>query len=187
MATFKIFRETVLPGTLQGYAIYLIAPAAKPNHVEMYVTNADGSAARRIINEADVQAMITASISAAGSMTIVADIAARNALAPTSTVYVFVRNATGDATVASGGATYLYDPANTSWLKVSEAESLDVVTSWSAITGKPTSSPAAIDSAVATAHTHANKTQLDLVGQDAQGQLTYNGQHPVTDWSSVGW
>ena len=35
MAIFKIFRETALPGTLQPYSIYIVAPAAKPNYVEI--------------------------------------------------------------------------------------------------------------------------------------------------------
>ena len=187
MATFKIFRETVLPGTLEPYAIYLIAPASKPNHVELYVTNAAGTAARRIITEADIQAMINTAVASAGSITVVADIAARDAMSPTTSAYVFVRNATGDATVSSGGATYLYDVANTVWVKISEAESLDMAVTWASLQGKPASSPAQIDAAVAASHSHTNKTQLDQIGEDVSGALTYKGARPIIDWSSVGW
>jgi hypothetical protein len=42
MATVKIHKTTALPGTLEGHAVYLVAPASKPNYVEMYVTSADG-------------------------------------------------------------------------------------------------------------------------------------------------
>jgi hypothetical protein len=186
MKQLKIFRETALPGTTQADSIYIIAPAGTPNYVEIYVTNSSNQL-RRIINQADITALINSAVQAATELTIVADIAARNALNPTRTMYVFVQNATGDATVASGGATYLYNTSNSTWIKVSEAESLDVVVSWASITGKPSSSVAAIDAAVAASHTHANKTQLDKVGENAEGLLTYNGQLPPTRWESTGW
>jgi hypothetical protein len=57
----------------------------------------------------------------------VATIAARNALTGLSTGdRVFVVDATGDATVASGWAIYVYRAAGT-WTKVAEQEGLDVV------------------------------------------------------------
>ncbi len=188
MALFKIYRETALPAfPLQAYAVYLIAPAAKPNYVEMYVTNSDGSAARRIINEADIQAMINSAVSNISNIQVVADIAARNALAPTTTKYVYVKNATGDTTVKAGGATYLWDTVTSAWVKISEAESLDLSLTWASISGKPSSTPAQIDTAVSNSHTHANRTQLGKVGEDAQGNLTYGGAIPHTAWNSVGW
>lgn len=188
MALFKIYRETALPAfPLQPYAIYLIAPAAKPNYVEMYVTNSNGSSARRIINEADIQTMINSAVANVSNIQVVADIAARNALAPTTTKYVYVKNATGDNTVKAGGATYLWDTGTSAWVKISEAESLDLSLTWASISGKPSSTPAQIDTAVSNSHTHANKTQLDKVGEDAQGNLTYGGVIPHTEWDSVGW
>jgi hypothetical protein len=186
--TFKVFKETALPATLQPHSVYFIAPSGTPDLLEIFVTNAAGTTPHRhVINKSEIQTMIDASIGAANELTIVADIAARNALTPTRAVYVYVENATGDTTVASGGATYLYKMANTSWIKVSEAESLDVTVTWASITGKPTSTPAQIDSAVANSHTHANKTQLDLVGQNAGGEMTYNGVQVKTTWGSTGW
>jgi hypothetical protein len=187
MPALKIYRETALPGTLEPSAIYLIAPPGSPQYVEMYVSNATASAAKRILKESDVQAMISSAMSAVNELTVVADIAARNALAPTRTMYVFVRNATADVTVASGGATYLYDLANTVWVKVSEAEGLDVTFNWASLAGRPTASTAAIDATVLAAHTHANKTQLDKVGQDGAGNFTYDGALPSTAWTSAGW
>lgn len=183
---FKIFKETVLPGALEPHAVYLIAPAAKPDYIEMYVTNADASVVKRIINESDIQTMINAAVTGLSSVTIVADIAARDALTPTTTSYVYVEDATGDPSVLSGGATYLYNPTTTSWIKTSEAESLDISLTWAALTGKPTSTPAQIDSAVANSHTHANMTELGKIGESG-GNLTYNGGLPVTGWNSTGW
>jgi hypothetical protein len=188
MATLKIFRETALPGTLQPYAIYLIAPASDPTLLEVVVTNADASASRHVIDKSDIQAMIDASMASAGAndLVIVADIAARDALTPDGNLYAYVTDATGDATVTSGGATYLYNHATTTWIKVSEAESMDVVLQWTNIQGGPASSPANIDDAVTKRHAHANKTQLDQLG-DAGGELTYNGVQVKTEYSSTAW
>lgn len=188
MTTFRVFKETALPATLQPHSVYFIASASHPDLLEIYVTNADASTPHRhVLNRSEVQAMIDASIAAANELTIVSDIAARNALTPTRAQYVYVINATGDATVASGGATYLWNPSSSTWIKTSEAESMDAAVTWASITGKPSSTPAQIDAAVANSHTHANKTQLDQIGQNAAGEMTYGGVQVKTTWSSTGW
>jgi len=188
MTTFSVYKETALPGTLQPNSVYFVAPAAHPDLLEVYVTNADASTPHRhVLNRDEVQAMIDASISASASLDIVSDITERDALSPTQAVYVYVVDASGDATVNSGGATYLYNPDTSSWIKTSEAESLDVTLNWSDIVGGPTSSPAQIDAAVSNSHTHANKTELDLIGQNIDGEMTYNGTQVKTEWSSTGW
>lgn len=188
METFQVFRETAMPGTFVPYAIYFIAPSGDAAHVEVVVTDAAGTGSRHVVNKSEIQSMIDTSMASAGAsdLLIVADITARNALTPTGNVYAYVTDATGDSTVGSGGATYLYDFATTTWLKVSEAESMDVVLSWANIVGKPTSAVADIDDAVTKRHTHSNKTQLDLLG-DTGGLLTYNGNQVKTTWSSTGW
>lgn len=196
----KIFRETSLPGSLETYSIYMIAPAARPDYVEMYVTGATTGTVKRVINQTDINLLVSDAIAAANELKIVPDIYARNQyIAPGTTAttakYVYVISAnTGsnglyDNTVASGGATYLYNPAvgYTSWIKISEAESLDVTVDWGDITNKPTSSVADIDDAVSLRHSHANKTQLDNISEDANGLLTYNGVLPLTGWQSTSW
>jgi len=185
MAVFKVHKTTVVPNTYSGHEIYLVAPASKPDYVEMYVTNAAGNAIRRIITSDDVQNMIDASIS--NGVTIVNDIAARNALSPYNGMQVLVLDATADSTVTSGAATYVYRESTTSWVKISEAESMDVVLDWANIQNKPSSSVSAIDSAVANSHTHSNKTQLDLISQDGDGNLTYNGNPPRARLETTGW
>lgn len=187
MAQFKIFRETVLPGSLQPYAIYLIAPAAKPNYVEMYVTDSSGTATRRIPTDADIQVMINAAVASANAIQVVDDITARDALVPTGSWQVFVRDASGDATVDAGGAMYLWDTVNSDWVKTAETESLDLALDWADLTGKPTSTAANIDDAVTKRHTHSNKTELDKIGEDGNGDLTYGGQPVATQWNSTGW
>lgn len=185
---FQVFKETVLPGVLVPHSIYFVAPAISPAHVEIYVTNAAGTVARRVIDAADVQSMINTTIAGANELIIVTNIAAREALLPlTVSKFVYAIDATDDVTVDSGGATYLYNATTTSWIKVSESESMDVVLNWANIIGKPTSSAAAIDDAVAKVHTHANKTQLDKIGEDGSGNMTYNSSLPHIGWDSTSW
>lgn len=186
MATYSIYKETTLPGTLQSHSIYLIAPPARPDFVEMYVTGASASTVKRVIDSAQVQSMIDATVAGVSNLEVVANIAARNALNPTKNIQVLVLDATGDATVSSGAATYVYRFSTTSWIKISEAESQDVVLQWANIQNKPTSSVADIDDAVTKKHSHVNKTELDKVGESG-GYFTYNGSKPVIDWNSVGW
>ena len=185
----QFFRETALPGTLQPSSVYLIANPATPNYFELYATDAAGTATKRTPTQADIQSLINSSIAASNNLTIVANIAARNALLPlTVSKWVYVIDATGDSTVASGGATYLYDPSGAgTWIKAAEAESLDLTLNWSNIVGKPSSTPAQIDAAVTASHTHTNMTQLNKIAEDAGGNMTYNGSLPATGWTSNNW
>jgi hypothetical protein len=187
MAEYKIWKETALPGTLEAHSIYLIAPAAKPDYVEVYVTGAAGTTVKRVIGQDDVQALIDASISDLGAIEVVADIAARDALSPTANIQVLVLDASADATVVSGAATYIYNFGTSAWIKIAEHESMDVTLNWSDIVGRPSSTVEEIDDAVTKRHTHANKTELDKVGEDVNGKLTYNGALPVIAWNSTGW
>ena len=124
--------------------------------------------------------MINSAISGFSTVQVVADIAARDALSPTVTTQVLVRNAVGDSTVASGSATYVYDVTAGTWFKTSESESLDLVLQWSNIVGKPTSSAADIDDAVSKKHAHANFSVISDIS-DIGGHLAYAGQ-PVRSY-----
>ena len=182
---FKVFKETAVPSTWVANSVYFIQ-AVGSAYMEIYTTS-NTAVPKRLINESDITSLIAAGITASQELKIVADIAARNALNPTNTISVYVTDATGDTTVKAGGAYYLYNTSNSTWIKTSEAESLDVVLSWNSIEGRPTSTPEQIDTAVANSHTHANKTQLDKIGEDLNGNLTYNGVLPYTGWESTNW
>ena len=184
---FKIHRVTALPAQLEAYAVYLVASATNTNYVEMYVSNSTGSDARRVINEADIDALIDSKLSTINEITIVDDITARGSVDTSKVIYVYVKDATADSTVASGGASYLYDKSTYTWVKVNEYESMDLVSDWSKIENKPTSTVQAIDAAVADSHTHSNKTQLDKVGEDVLGNFTYNGAAVNTQWTTTDW
>jgi D-alanyl-D-alanine dipeptidase len=189
MAEYKVFKELELPAevNLEPHSIYLVAPAARPDYVEIYVTGASTSTIKRVIDQSDVQSMIDSDIAALAAIEVVADIAARDALTMEANTQVMVLDATADATVDSGAATYIYRESDTSFTKIAEYESLDVILNWNDIVGRPSSSVADIDDAVTKRHAHSNKAQLDLVTQDANGNMLYNGSLPVTAWDSVEW
>jgi hypothetical protein len=177
MSTYKIHRVTALPGTLEANSFYFVAPPSTPDFIELYVTGTSAATVKRLLNEADIDAMITSAMAAVNEIQVVADITARDALTPDKNLVVLVLDATGDATVASGAATYVYRLSTTTWVKISESESLDVALTWGAISGRPTATPAAIDAAVTASHTHANLTQLNLIGVDGDGEMTYNSNN----------
>ncbi|MGI9211251.1 MAG: hypothetical protein ACR2HF_02160, partial [Methylococcaceae bacterium] len=59
--------------------------------------------------------------------------------------------------------------------QLTAAATTPIAIAWSQITsGAPTSSTANIDTAVTNSHTHANKTQLDLLTVDGNNDLKFN-------------
>lgn len=171
-----------LPATLLSNTIYMVK-SAQTGLMELYVTGADATSPRHIINRDEISTMITNSVSAATSMKFANDITGRNSLTLPGNSLVLVRNATGDTTVTSGAALYSYDADKVltsgqtnadRYSKIAEYESLDLT--WDSIIGGPESTAAQVDEAVAQRHTHANKVQLDLITQAADGEMLYNGQ-----------
>ncbi len=185
-ASMRIERVTALPGTLTASTMYIVK-SAEAGFAEVYFSNNDGSEARHIINKSEINNMVTDAVTAFSNMEVVADITARDAISLTRNALVLVLDASGDVSVAAGAATYVYDLANTAWVKISEFESLDVTLQWTNIQGRPTSSSAAIDDAVAKAHVHANKAQIDLIGEDVTGKLTYNGANIEANVAVAAW
>ena len=87
------------------------------------MTGTDSSVVKRILNQSDVESLIATAIAGIGpsginNLHVVDTIATRDALAPTENIIVLVTDATGDNTVASGGATYVYDVSKTLWKKL---------------------------------------------------------------------
>lgn len=176
--SYSIRKVTAVPTvpTTPNTFFYVALPD-NTTHVELYVSDKTGNTVRRIFNETDVKALIQQAVLAGSSVakyTFVATIVERDRLTDKTTP-VFVKDARGDATVKSGGAFYLWDSTGNTWVKTAETESMDVTLNWANVAGKPSSTPANIDNAVSLRHTHANKTQLDLLG-DSGGKLTYNGE-----------
>lgn len=186
MALVNFYKETALPGVPVANSVYFVTDAAAA-YVKVYVISATG-VARRVHTDADIDAKITTALAGVNSGTVVATIAARDAQVGVPVGrHTLVTNATADATVASGGATYVLTATGPYvWQKISETESMDVITAWASITNKPTSSAASIDTAVTNSHTHANMTQLNALG-DSGGELTYSGAIVKTEWLTTAW
>lgn len=170
-----IKRVNTLPGTLAAETIYLVKTGTE---LTLTVTGTTGAVVATTVSKADVNTAISTAIGAldmSNSVEFAANIAARDAMTLTKSTFVYVADATGDESVSSGAAMYLYDFPNTTWHKVTEYESLDLVLSWENITGKPNSSVADIDDAVAKRHNHANMAVLDGLSE-SDGKLRYNGE-----------
>lgn len=184
----NIARVAALPGTLVGSTMYIVK-ATEADLAEVYFTNTDGTEVRHVINKSDITNLVNASV--AGALTgfsttrVVADIAAMNAISMTANGLALVLDATADATVTAGAALYVWSVDSASWIKVAEYESLDMT--WSKLQGRPVSSPAAIDTAVADSHTHANKASLDKVGEDAEGNIQFGGSYPKVALAVSNW
>lgn len=177
----KFFKVTTLPVTPVADAFYFVVNGT---YAESYLTDSTGTA-KLIGNTTMIEDLIADN--AVNSLEIVADITARDALVLTRNTIVLVLDATDDVTVTTGAATYAYRHSDTSFTKIAEYESMDLILQWDNIQGKPTSTPAQIDQAVTDSHTHANKTVLDLLSEDGDGDLAYDGVKVSSVWQEAAW
>lgn len=188
MSVIRFAKVSVLPATLEASTLYMVAPVgAAADDLEIYVSSNDGTSVRHIPTLTEINSLISTAVNSYSTAVVVDDIVERNELDPGVVTIALVLDATADVTVASGAATYVYNPATTSWTKIAEYESLDVTLQWANIQGKPTSSSAAIDQAVADSHTHSNKPTLDLLAVDADDELTYKGLNVAARLESEAW
>jgi len=190
MATYQVHKVTAVPGTFNANDIFFVAPSGGTAiEMEMYVADSLGNNLRRLPTTDDINGLIDAALAAQTSAgTEIADtILDRDGLTPTNGMQVVVLDASADPTVDSSGATYIWRASTTAWIKLSEFESMDLAITWAAITDGPSSTPAQIDATVTAAHTHANFTELSNIGQDGNGNLTYNGLLPATGFITTNW
>ena len=186
MTQLRIERVLALPETKTGSTFYIVK-SADTDLAEVYFTSTDGTEIRHLINKSEIQTIVNTAVGNFNNMLLAADVAARDALLLTKNVLVLVTDATGDATVQAGAALYFYDFASTTYIKVAEYESLDVTLEWASIQNKPSSSVADIDDAVAKKHAHVNADQLAKIGEDGDGNLTYNGAQPGVPLAVAAW
>lgn len=169
-----ISRVNALPGTLAAETIYLVKTGTE---LTLTVTGATGNVVATTVSKADVNTAISTAIGnldMSNSVEFAASIEDRDGLALTKSAFVYVADATADETVSAGAAMYLYDFATTTWHKVTEYESLDLVLNWNKIIGRPGVEVSEIEDAVAKRHNHANMAVLDLLTAPS-GQLLYDG------------
>lgn len=184
MAVLNFYKVTTLPTTLVPDSLYFVESGT---YSETYVTNNAG-VARSVGNSDMINALIAEALGQfeAGGVVIVPDIAARDALQPTVNTLVLVIDATADPTVSEGAALYAYNVSTQEYIKVAEYESMDVTVQWNDIQGRPSSTPAQIDAAVAASHTHANKATLDKI-TEVSGLPKWDGGVWPVEWTTSNW
>ena len=192
---YNVFQLQALPavGSAQNIAnaVYYIE-GANGNDAEHYITDAAGNyhdVGNASYVNSRINAAITAAFAADQRVVVYADIAARDADQSNldKNTLVVVKDASGDSTVNTGAALYVYEDGPDTFEKLAEYESMDIVLAWSNITGRPSSSPAQIDDAVAKRHEHTNKPALDKLGVDNDNNLTINGTAAGGTWTAVNW
>ena len=194
----QISKVNALPavGSRQANTMYLVGNTEFADSLEIHMTSSDAAATLHVPTKSEITAMIGGQIASFNNIRVVATYADMAALvAENHSMVVMVLDATGDATVTTGGAAYVLQATGTaqapaaSYYKIYEFEALNenFVLNWSAIVGKPTSSAAAIDDAVAKAHSHANLALLNGLATNGDGDLTLNGVAVGTVLVNAGW
>ncbi len=184
----KFFKVATLPTPLEPNSFYYVENGT---YTESYLTNSAG-VAKSVGNSAMINALVSEALAnwggSASSLSIVPDIAARDALTKNATtnLMILVVDASGDITVDSGSALYAYAFTSKVTYKLSEYESMDVVLEWNSIEGRPTSTVAQIDNTVSLAHTHDNKTVLDKL-TEVGGVLRYDDKGINPEWTTNNW
>ena len=182
----QISKVNVLPavGSRQANTMYLVGNTEFADSLEVHMTSSDGRATLHVPTKTEITAMIGGQIASFNNIRVVANYAdMMDLIAENRSMVVMVLDATGDATVTVGGAAYVLQATGTveapaaSAYKIYEFEALteNFVLNWSAIVGKPTSTAAAIDDAVANAHSHADLALLDGLATNGDGDLTLDG------------
>jgi hypothetical protein len=126
-------------------------------------------------------ALLEAAVGGANRVFFVTDIAARDALTNLNNGdKVFVRDATADTEVTDGWGFYIWDETDDEFILLTSKDILDINLDWESITGRPTSTPAQIDTAVAASHTHTNAATLNRLGGTTPGPVTVDGEPVFT-------
>lgn len=184
----KFYAVDALPPTLEADSFYYVANGTV---AESYLTDKSGNA-KSVGNSVMINQLVANALAnwegASSQVSIVADIAARDALILTleKNAMILAVDATADPTVDVGSALYAFDFETDTTYKVAEYESMDLVIQWNEIQGRPSSTPTQIDDAVGKAHQHSNMTTLDKFSESS-GELLFNGEGIATQWATKDW
>ncbi len=176
MSDLKFQKVLVLPTTFTPNTIYIVGNGEVNNVAGMYVSDLTGTTVRSIVDVAFTSDLINNMLSEINSgRTFVVDTYSDLSTVDTNLyTMAMVIDATGDVSVNSGAALYVYRQTTTSWVKISETESNDLVFDWQYLQNKPNATKEEIDAAVAASHTHNNSEVLNKIGEDQEGNITFN-------------
>ena len=185
-ASFVIERVSAQPATLVDNTLYIERAAGTTEAVLTFVGTSPTSVAK-VYSSTQAHADIATAIAEAKSVFIFDTYAALTAaVKPKVSSIGYVKSAGGDPAAKTPSALYVFDIATATWSLLPTGGAADSI-DWDKIIGRPTSTVAAIDAAVAASHSHGNKAVLDALAVDGQNRLTYSGVpvSPVTvktDW-----
>lgn len=177
-----------LPGILEPNSFYYVQNGS---FAEGYLTDAAGTA-KAVGNSTMINSLVGQYLieweKTSNEMPILATIAERDDYTASleKNSFILVIDASADPTVGAGSALYAFDFEAQATYKVAEYESMDVVLKWSALEGRPDSTPAQIDSSVSKSHSHTNKAVIDGLS-DEDGELKYKGEPISTAWATSDW
>lgn len=193
----KVFKVNDLPTDVEANSIYIKKDSnyeSFENGINICVSDKAGQIHRLMTNSemhtavSKIAARVLANKS---SISIVESYTDLNSLSPDNGDSAYVKDASSDATVNSGGAYYIYSSASGNWIKTAEAESMDITIRWEDIADKPSSSTTDIDDAVAQRHTHENMAVLNSLGVETtksrEKVLTLNDQYIHITWDKSEW
>lgn len=174
---FNVARVAALPPVAERIPATMYIVKGVYDLVELYFTAQDSGAVYHVLDSADVATMIENKLSSEQPFVVVANIAARNqsAVDQVRNAMYYVVDATGDSSVASGGALYAWNVAGRQWFKIMEYEGLDSKPKWSDLVDGPNVTVEDIEAAVAAKHTHNNMALLDLLAEQ-DNSLYFRGK-----------
>ena len=176
MSDLKFQKVLALPTTFTPNTIYIVGNGEFNNVAGMYVSDLTGTTVRSIVDVAFTSDLIKNMLAEINSgRTFVVDTYSDLSTVDTNLyTMTMVIDATGDVSVNSGAALYVYRQTTTSWVKISETESNDLVFDWQYLQNKPNATKEEIDAAVAASHSHSNSEVLNKIGEDQEGNITFN-------------
>lgn len=124
----RIFNAQSLPKRLRKNSLYIVSSPNDPYEVKIYYIGNTPNEIKKILDTKEQNN--ENSSQSATTIKIVSSIQERNNLNPTGPMFVFVTDASDDPTVGTGSALYIYDPNNSSWIKVFDHEDSNLDLSW---------------------------------------------------------
>jgi hypothetical protein len=176
MSGIRPYILDTLPQTYEASAIYFIRDVNYADRFTIYLANNTGSAVRRQPTQADIDQAVADAMAGVQAMQYAPTITARDNMTFTGNAMIYVADATADADVNTGGATYFYVHATQTFIRTAEDESMDLALTWAALVGGPNSTPNQIDDAVQHSHNHLNATAVNAISLDGNGDLVCNGK-----------
>lgn len=169
-----IRRVNMLPGTLEANTMYIVkAPGAL--EADLVFTGSDPTVNASTISRMSIEQIVGTAVDASTSVYFKQAYADMLSDRPKANALVYVADTTGDPTATTASRVYLYNKATNTFMGFPNSGGGSSDVTWNQILGKPTSTPAQIDQAVAQMHTHTNKQVLDLIGENASQKLTFRG------------